>query len=72
MANIKPFKGYRYNAEKVSSIGNVVSPPYYKINKDEKTELFDRSEYNSVRLFSGEEYDTDHSGETALFARQII
>lgn len=63
MANIKPFKGYRYNAEKVSSIGNVVSPPYYKIHKEEKAELFDKSEYNSVRLFSGEEYDTDHSGD---------
>ena len=48
MANIKPFKGYRYNAEKVSSIGNVVSPPYYKIHKEEKAELFDKSEFKSA------------------------
>lgn len=59
MANIKPFKGYRYNPEKAGNIGNVVSPPYYKIKPEEKAALFDMSEYNSVRLFSGESYDSD-------------
>lgn len=59
MANIKPFKGYRYNTEKINHLGEVVSPPYYKIKPEEKTALFDMSKYNSVRLFSGRSYDDD-------------
>lgn len=60
MANIKPFKGYRYNPEKISNIGEVVSPPYYNIKPDEKAALFDASKYNSVRLFSGRSYEDDN------------
>lgn len=59
MANIKPFKGYRYNPDKISNLGEVVSPPYYKIKPEEKAALFDMSKYNSVRLFSGRSYDDD-------------
>lgn len=54
MANIKPFIGYRYNTQKIHNVGEVVSPPYYNINPKEKSALFQASEYNSVRLFSGE------------------
>ena len=59
MAIIKPFKGYRYNPQKVGNVGNVVSPPYYNIKSEDKQALLDRSEYNSVRLFSGESFETD-------------
>lgn len=59
MANIKPFKGYRYNSEKIEDLGTVVSPPYYNISDGEKAELYDLSEYNSIRLFSGRKLDTD-------------
>lgn len=59
MANIKPFKGYRYNSEKILNIGNVVSPPYYNISDTEKEELYGLSDYNSIRLFSGKELDGD-------------
>ncbi len=59
MANIKPFRGYRYNPEKIEDLGLVASPPYYNMIKEEKDELYAKSEYNSVRLFSGEKYDDD-------------
>lgn len=59
MANIKPFKGYRYNSEKIENLGTVVSPPYYNISDEEKAELYDLSEYNSIRLFSGRKLGTD-------------
>ena len=58
VAIIKPFKGYRYNSDKIN-VGDVVSPPYYNIKPEEKAALFDVSEYNSVRLFSGRSYETD-------------
>ncbi|MDD6483922.1 MAG: DUF1015 domain-containing protein [Clostridiales bacterium] len=61
MANVKPFRGYRYNKDMVGDIGKQVSPPYYNINPKEKAELYEISDYNSVRLFSGKEYDDDDS-----------
>lgn len=63
MANLKPFKGYRYNSEKIGNVGMVVSPPYYNINNEKKATLFEMSEYNSVRLFSGEKRETDTETE---------
>ena len=59
MANIKPFCGYRYNSKKIDDLGSVVSPPYYNMIKEEKDALYEKSEYNSVRLFSGEKYEDD-------------
>lgn len=59
MANIKPFRGYRYNSEKIESLGSVVSPPYYNMTKEDKDELYEKSRYNSVRLFSGKKFDED-------------
>lgn len=63
MANIKPFKGYRYNPEKISNLGTVASPPYYNISDEEKEGLYALSEYNSIRLFSGKKLDTDDEKE---------
>lgn len=60
MANIKPFRGYRYNPEKTGGLDKVVSPPYYNINPEEKELLYNNSEYNSVRLFSGMNEDGDN------------
>ena len=59
MANIKPFRGYRYNTDKITNIGSVVSPPYFNMLKEDKDALYDKSEYNSVRLFSGKKQETD-------------
>lgn len=60
MANIKPFRGYRYNPEKVGNIGAVTSPPYHNISDEEKAELYELSEYNSIRLFSGKQLEGDN------------
>ena len=59
MADIKPFKGYRYDEEKVGGLNTVVSPPYYNIKAAEKEMLYNLSEYNSVRLFSGMKDEND-------------
>lgn len=63
MANIKPFKGYIYNTDKIGELSNVISPPYYNLPHDVKKSLYDMSEYNSVRLFSGMDYETDNANE---------
>ena len=50
MAEVHPFKGYRYNPEKVGDINRVVSPPYDKINDEEREDLANESLYNIVRI----------------------
>ena len=57
MANIKAFRGYRYNTDKIDNLGSVISPPYYNMAKEDKDALYDKSEYNSVRLFSGKKFE---------------
>lgn len=66
MANIKPFRGYRYNSEKIENIGSVVSQPYYNMSAEEKDAMYDSSKYNSVRLFSGKKFDTDTETDNAF------
>ena len=63
MANVKPFKGYRYNIDKIEDPGKVVSPPYYNLKQEVKDSLYEMSKYNSVRLFSGRTYDDDNDNE---------
>ncbi len=59
MANIKPFRGYRYNIDKVN-MSEVVCPSLYKLTDESRARLYDMSEYNAVRLYSGEERMTDN------------
>lgn len=59
MANIKPFRGYRYNGDKTGDISTVIAPTQYNISDEEKAKLYEMNEYNAVRIFDGIEYDTD-------------
>lgn len=68
MANIKPFRGYRYNPDKIADMATVVSPPYYNMLSEDRDILYNRSEYNSVRLFTGKKKETD-TIEDNIFTR---
>lgn len=59
MANIKPFKGYIYNAGKVGDLGRVMAPMRYNITDEAKTELYGMSDYNIVRVFDGKTLEGD-------------
>ena len=53
MALIAPFRGLRYNPEKISSMENVVSPPYDVINNEAQDALLNKDPYNMIRLDLG-------------------
>lgn len=73
MANIKPFRGYRYNTDKIGSLGSVVSPPYYNLSEEARDALYEKSEYNSVRLFSGKKFlDDNESNNTFTRAKELL
>ena len=50
MANLKGFKGLRYNSEKISQISDVIAPPYDVINKKQQEELLNQSQHNVVHI----------------------
>ena len=53
MARLRPFKGIRYNPDRISSMADVICPPYDVISETEQTKLHDRSPYNVIRMELG-------------------
>jgi uncharacterized protein (DUF1015 family) len=50
MPEIKPFKGFRYNPEKIENIGDVICEPYDQITNKMERDYKNKSPYNYVRL----------------------
>ena len=63
MAMVIPFKGLRYNMNKFTNLDDVTAPPYDMISSEQQQELYDKSEYNIVRVDYGMEYDSDNKTE---------
>lgn len=59
MVEIIPFKGYRYNENKVEEFEKVISPPYDVIKPKLQNELYEKSPYNIVRIIKGKKFDGD-------------
>lgn len=53
MAEIAPFRGLRYNLEKVPDLAQVVIPPYDVISPGEQQAFHERNPYNFIRLELG-------------------
>lgn len=51
---VKPFRGWRYNPERVGDLTQVLAPPYDVINHAQQAEFCLRSPYNIVHLDLGE------------------
>ena len=50
MADVRPFRGWRYHPERAESLGALLCPPYDVINPDDAAALRIRSPYNSIHL----------------------
>lgn len=53
MAELEPFKGLRYNLDKVGRLDDVVSQPYDKISDSMREDYYTRSDYNIARIIKG-------------------
>lgn len=75
MAKIAPFRGLRYNLERIGDASLVVSPPYDSISPALQQALYARSPFNVVRLVLGaersqdDEHDNRYTRAAADFAR---
>lgn len=58
MVEIAPFRGIRYDPEKVE-IERVVAPPYDVINEEERDGFYDTDDHNVIRLILGKDYHGD-------------
>lgn len=61
MAHIIPFRGIRYNPDKISDMSTVVTQPYDRIGEAEQAVYYDRSPYNIVRIVKGKSVAQDNS-----------
>jgi uncharacterized protein (DUF1015 family) len=59
MADIRAFRGFRYDLGRVGALSDVVAPPYDVIDPALQQALYDRSPYNAVRLILNKEEPTD-------------
>lgn len=59
MVKIVPFKGFRYEFDKVDDFKAVVSPPYDVINKEIQKKLHEGSKYSVAHIIRGKKFETD-------------
>ena len=59
MADIRPFKGVRYNQAKVGNLDAVVTPPYDVISPEDQEQYYERHENNVIRLILPKESTTN-------------
>ncbi len=50
MADVRAFRGFRYDLGKVGSLADVVCPPYDVIDAELQAKLYAASEHNAIRL----------------------
>src|SRR3989338_8585543 len=59
MAIILPFKGFRYNPEKINDISKVITPPYDIISEEERDGYYQLDPNNIIRLILGKDFPGD-------------
>ena len=59
MAFIQPFRGLRYNPQKISDLASVMSLPYDVLTEKDREELYQANPYNIVRLIWGKDLPGD-------------
>jgi uncharacterized protein (DUF1015 family) len=50
MADIRAFRGFRYDLGSVGTLSDVVAPPYDVVDATLQQRLYDSSPYNAIRL----------------------
>ena len=60
MADVRPFRGLRYNTDVAGDLSHIISPPFDTIPLELQSSLYRQSPYNVVRLEAGEKLASDH------------
>jgi len=68
MATIRPFRGVRYNPEKIGNLSTVVSQPYDRVRHGLQDKYYDQSPHTIVRIIKGKEEPGDND-ENNVYTR---
>ena len=73
MADVRAFRGFRYDLGRVGTLSDVVAPPYDVVDAGLQQTLYDRSPYNAIRveLTKDEPGDTEHENRYTRAARTV-
>lgn len=73
MADIRPFRAFRYDLGRVGALSDVIAPPYDVIDPALQQALYDRSPYNTIRLILNKESasDTEQDNRYTRSARTL-
>ncbi|MBN1992228.1 MAG: DUF1015 domain-containing protein [Anaerolineae bacterium] len=72
MVKIKPFRGLRYNLNKIPDLSSVVSQPHDRIRPDLQAEYYRLSPHNIVRIVKGRAHPADNETDNIYTrAREI-
>jgi len=73
VAEILPFRGYRYDERVVGAITDVVAPPYDRVYPDVQRACYERSPHNIVRIIKGiEEAGDDATANVYTRAAEFL
>jgi uncharacterized protein (DUF1015 family) len=65
---IRPFRAVRFNPDVVGDVGKCVAPPYDVISPTQQQQLYEKSQYNIVRIIKGRVKASDN-GEDNQYTR---
>jgi len=65
---IVPFKAFRFNADVVGDVSSCIAPPYDVISPAQQEQLYEKNEYNLVRIIKGKTNASDN-GEDNQYTR---
>ena len=57
---VKPFKAFRFDSGVVGDVGSCIAPPYDVISPAQQQKLYEKSEYNIVRIIKGKTTPSDN------------
>src|SRR5437899_1380360 len=63
MAEVLPFRGFRYDLARVGELSDVIAPPYDVIDPALQQALYERSPYNVIRLILNKEGPGDSDAD---------
>jgi uncharacterized protein (DUF1015 family) len=64
MADVRPFRGTRYNAEAIGDLSLVLTPPYDVIDDEQRDAFYNKHPYNVIRLILNRPKKSDPSEDS--------
>ena len=73
MADIRAFRGFRYDLGRAGTLSDVVAPPYDVVDASLQQQLYDRSPFNAIRLelIKADPADTESNSRYARAAQTL-